>query len=177
MENQSNSTKLGAVVGIAVVALGAISLIFREQLFVPRNQNLTDRQNPTSSSPEESSKTEVTTSPSVPAISPSITASQTVTYKNGTYTATGTYRSPNDIESVEVKIVIENNAIKSVQVTPKATFPQSRSYQTLFSQGISQKVVGKNIDEITSLGNVNGSSLTGIGFLQALATIKNEAKG
>lgn len=51
----------------------------------------------------------------------------------------------------------------------------SKTYQSLFSRGISSVVVGKKIKDISFVGEVNGSSLTGAGFVQALSKIITQA--
>jgi uncharacterized protein with FMN-binding domain len=120
--------------------------------------------------------TEATTTPSVTTetITPSMN-STTGEFKDGTYKATGSYTSPAGTESVEVSLTVKNDVIESVQVTPKASHPTSRNYQALFSQGISQKVVGKKLSEVQNVGRVNGSSLTTNGFANAISAIKEQA--
>lgn len=96
-------------------------------------------------------------------------------YKNGTYQAIGNYSSPGGSENLEVKVTLQNDIIVSAEVTPKATIPASKNFQTIFSENFKQYVVGKKISEI-KLDKVSGSSLTPKGFNDALEKIKSSAK-
>lgn len=96
-------------------------------------------------------------------------------YNNGTYTASGLYMSPAGEEGVDVEVVLENGTITGVSVTPRAEDDTSIKLQTLFAQGIPSVVVGKKIEEVDRIAAVNGSSLTGKGFMDALEAIKDEA--
>lgn len=95
-------------------------------------------------------------------------------YQDGTYTADGDYTSPAGPEKVGVTLTIENDTITAVSIEKKASNQKSVQLQTLFSEGISGQVVGKKLDE-ASVSKVNGSSLTPIGFNNAVATIKTQA--
>jgi hypothetical protein len=95
-------------------------------------------------------------------------------YKDGTYSATGNYVSPNGPESIDITLVLKDDVIISTTFKSNATHAVSMKMQGLFSQGFNTLVVGKNIDEV-SLTVVNGSSLTPKGFMDALSKIKLEA--
>lgn len=101
-------------------------------------------------------------------------ASTTPAYADGTYTAEGSYRTPETTETVEVTVTLEDDVITEVEVTGDPQAPQSVQYQSRFIGGISDEVVGKDIDDV-SVSRVAGSSLTSGGFNQALETIKGEA--
>lgn len=111
-------------------------------------------------------------SSSVPAMEQSSTSH---TYKDGSYSATGVYRSPAGGEQVNVSMTLDDDTVTSVSFTGTATHPKSKAMQKAFSEGFIQQVVGKSLDEV-NVGVVNGSSLTGIGFMDAVAKIKAEAK-
>jgi uncharacterized protein with FMN-binding domain len=100
--------------------------------------------------------------------------SGTSAYADGTYTAEGSYRTPETNETIEVTITLESDVITAVEVSGDPQAAQSQQYQGRFIGGISDEVVGKNIDEI-SVSRVAGSSLTSGGFNDALETIKSEA--
>lgn len=106
---------------------------------------------------------------------PSSTQADAQGYKNGTFAATGNYRSPAGIESIEVSVTLNHNTITDASVVSDATNPRSQMMQANFIAGFKQQVVGKSIDSLL-LGVVNGSSLTPLGFMDALAKIKAEAK-
>lgn len=105
----------------------------------------------------------------------SAAAAQTNTYKDGTYSATGNYRSPAGAEAVDVTVTIKNDIVTTAKFVGTATAPKSVEMQGKFNAGFAAIVVGKPLDEL-SLSVVNGSSLTPMGFMDALAKIKAEAK-
>ncbi len=96
-------------------------------------------------------------------------------YKNGTYSADGVYRSPAGGESVHVSLTLKDGAVTDATFTGDATHAKSIAMQAAFLEGFKEQVVGKSIDEV-AVGVVNGSSLTGGGFMNAVTKIKAEAK-
>ena len=96
-------------------------------------------------------------------------------YKNGTYSATGSYGSPGGTENISVTLTLTNDIITDITVTPGAYDRRSQSYQNIFISNYKQYVVGKNIASV-NLGKISSSSLTPIGFNDALAQIKANAK-
>lgn len=101
-------------------------------------------------------------------------SSGTATYADGTYTAAGSYSTPESVETITVTVTLEDDVITSVDVSGDPQRPESEQYQGQFIGGISDAVVGQDIDEI-SVSRVAGSSLTSGGFNQAIETIKSEA--
>lgn len=98
----------------------------------------------------------------------------TGTYADGTYTAEGSYRTPETTETIEVTITLESDVITAVEVVGDPQASQSQQYQSRFIGGIAAEVEGKSIDEI-SVSRVAGSSLTSGGFNEAVEAIKSEA--
>lgn len=96
-------------------------------------------------------------------------------YQDGEYMAVGAYTSPGGGETIDVSLTLEDNVITNVSVTSNAKLPISKKYQKDFVGGFEDQVVGKNIDEV-QLDVVSGSSLTPIGFNNALEQIKAEAQ-
>lgn len=101
-------------------------------------------------------------------------ASGSSTYQNGTYTAEGSYATPESVETIVVTVTLEDDVITAVDVTGDPQKRESEEYQSKFIGGIADVVVGKDIDEI-SVSRVAGSSLTSGGFNEAIDTIKSEA--
>lgn len=95
-------------------------------------------------------------------------------YKDGTYTVTASYNSPAGTESIGVSLTLKNGIITDATVTPLAKHPTSERYQEMFISGYKAYVIGKDIATL-NLGVVSGSSLTPIGFNNALAQIKAQA--
>lgn len=106
---------------------------------------------------------------------PTTSAAAASTYKDGTYTATGSYQSPGGTESVTITLTIADDTITDASGEGAATRPPSSQYQGEFLDNFAGQIVGKNIDEV-SLSKVAGSSLTSGGFNQALQTIKTDAR-
>lgn len=95
-------------------------------------------------------------------------------YTDGTYTAEGSYATPETVETIQVTLTLESDAVTAVEVTGDPQRPESEQYQSQFIGGISDEVVGEDIDEI-AVSRVAGSSLTSGGFTEALEAIKAEA--
>jgi uncharacterized protein with FMN-binding domain len=120
-----------------------------------------------------------------PVVSPTPTPTPTPTpppvdvpksvYKDGTYSATGSYMSPGGYEQLGVSITIKSDIIFSASVTNMASDGRSSRYQDQFISGYQQYVVGQNIANVF-LTKISGSSLTPSGFNDALAQIKSQAK-
>lgn len=95
-------------------------------------------------------------------------------YADGTYTAEGSYATPESVETVTVTVTLADDVVTAVDVSGNPTKRESEQYQGQFIGGISAEVVGKNIDDV-SVSRVAGSSLTSGGFTEALDAIKAEA--
>ena len=95
-------------------------------------------------------------------------------YKDGTYTATGTYAVPEGSEQITVTLTVTNDIVVESSVVNDANEGDSRKYQSRFANSYKVQVVGKDIDDIR-LSRVSGSSLTPNGFNAALAKIKTQA--
>ena len=117
--------------------------------------------------------TQRATSPTpMPAPAPVVAAS---VYRDGTYSATGSYNSPGGEDQVAVTLTVANDIVTSVSAIPKTQDRTSARYQAMFVSGYKQYVVGKDLSSV-HVGIVSGSSLTGIGFNAAIAKIEAEAK-
>ena len=112
------------------------------------------------------------TAPSTGASAPGAAGAE---YKDGTYSADGTYVSPNGTETVGVQLTLASGTVTDVQITQHPSNPNTRKFQGEFAGGISAQVVGRNINEL-NVSKVAGSSLTSGGFNKALEQIKSEAK-
>lgn len=102
-------------------------------------------------------------------------ATSDATYKDGTYSAPGTYDSPGGTEEIKVTLTLSKNVVTAMKVVTVNADPTARAYEQQFEGGIAAVTVGKNINSL-NIGVVAGSSLTSLGFNQALATIKADAK-
>jgi len=112
-----------------------------------------------------------TTSPS----SQGSAASGASSYKDGTYSADGTYTSPNGQETVGVELTLAADKVTAVNITTHPSNPNTKKFQGEFAGGIAAQIVGKDIDEL-NVSKVAGSSLTSGGFNDAVQQIKSQAK-
>ncbi|MFF2842388.1 hypothetical protein [Paenarthrobacter sp. NPDC057981] len=97
------------------------------------------------------------------------------TYKDGTYSADGTYTSPNGQETVGVELTLAADKVSAVNITVHPSNPNTKKFQGEFASGIAAQIVGKDVDEL-NVSKVAGSSLTSGGFNDALQQIKSQAK-
>lgn len=140
-----------AVVLITVVTFGAVKL-GKEDVVTS-----VDSSNPNTN--EESGATQTTT----------------YLYKDGTYSAVGSYTSPAGPEEVKIALTLKDDVITNAVVTPMATHEVSIKLQNLFIGGVNEVVVGKSIDDVV-LDKVAGSSLTPKGWNDAIVKIQAQAR-
>lgn len=96
------------------------------------------------------------------------------TYADGTYTAEGSYATPESVETITVTVTLEDDIVTDVEVTGDPQKRESQQYQGQFIGGIADVVVGEDIDDL-QVSRVAGSSLTSGGFNKAIDAIKSEA--
>lgn len=102
------------------------------------------------------------------------TGDGTGAYANGTYTAEGSYATPESVEAITVTVTLEDDIVTAVEVTGDPQKRESQQYQGQFIGGIAEVVVGEDIDDL-QVSRVAGSSLTSGGFNKAIDAIKSEA--
>jgi uncharacterized protein with FMN-binding domain len=93
-------------------------------------------------------------------------------YADGSYRATGEYGSLPS--SIGVSVTLDDGLVTAIEVTPNATDPTSRDYQERFAEAVSERVVGRPIDEVR-VGRLAGSSGTPDGFNAAMRRIEEQA--
>jgi uncharacterized protein with FMN-binding domain len=96
-------------------------------------------------------------------------------YKDGNYSATGAYVSPGGPESINVSLTLKNDVVTDATVTASAGNPTSESYQNIFKSSFKTMVVGKKLADV-KLDKVSGSSLTPLGWNEAIVKIQAQAK-
>lgn len=95
-------------------------------------------------------------------------------YADGSYTAEGTYQTPEGPETITVTLTLAADTVTAVEVTGEPTRRESKQYQSQFIGGIEEAVVGKSLDDI-EVDRVAGSSLTSGGFNAAVEEIRTDA--
>lgn len=169
MENTPN-TNTKSIIGFLIflgIAAGAIALAMNSK----KNGVPSVTQDETPSSSASTTPTSTTTTD----LMSSTTPTALTAFKNGTYSSTGVYTSPAGKEQVNVSVVLENDIITDVTFKGLAENPKSINMQEQFESGYKTQVVGKNIGTL-KVTKVSGSSLTPIGFNDAIAKIKDEAE-
>jgi uncharacterized protein with FMN-binding domain len=173
MNNSHNSTYVRAIAIVAIIVLAggalAYSLLGKKPTAITAATSTSSNIVTSTSTSVQTSKT---SSQSLPAVAAS-SASQT--YKDGTYSATGSYISPGGDEKIGVTLTLKDDVITSASVNPESASSEGRQYQGIFQQNFQPLVIGKNISDV-HLTTVSGSSLTSGGFNQALALIETQAK-
>lgn len=96
-------------------------------------------------------------------------------FKDGTYSADGSYQSPAGTGTITVKLTLANGIVTAISTNGHASDPTAKSYQDDFASGIAGKVVGKKINSL-NVTNVSGSSLTSGGFDAAIKLIEASAR-
>jgi uncharacterized protein with FMN-binding domain len=96
------------------------------------------------------------------------------TYADGTYTADGSYQTPETVESISVTLTLADGKVTDVEVTGDPQAPETEEYQSKFIDGIADEVVGVALDDL-KVSRVSGSSLTSGGFNAAVESIKEQA--
>lgn len=95
-------------------------------------------------------------------------------FKDGSYSANGSYNSPGGKETITVNLTVKDGTVTASSVEQVANNRTGAQYQDDFKQNYKTYVVGKALKSI-SLSGVSGSSLTSEGFNAALQTIKSQA--
>lgn len=173
MTPATNANKKLLVPSIIVLVL-LVAVFVGYAYFGSSNSIATPNQTPTDTTNGQTPVTVPVTTTQPPMMAPVKMMPVTSKYKDGTYTATGRYRTPENEEQITVTVTLVNDKVADVSATISATNPDSRRYQTLFLANYKQFVVGKSIDSL-HLSQVSGSSLTPGGFNDAISQIKTQA--
>ncbi len=189
VNEQNNAGSVTAIViGVVVVALIVIGLFIKNNNapveVTPVNPTpVGDTVSSTNPEPAPTPVTEATST--VPAVgttstpvaipTPTPTKPTAAPYKDGTFTATGVYDSPAGSEDLGVTLTLKDGLVTDSSLQLMATQRMSVRFQERFASGYKTAVVGKNIADL-HLDNISGSSLTPIGFNDAVEKIKAQAK-
>lgn len=159
METSNSPNK--ALIGIIVVVL--IAAVATAVIVLSANDS-------TQGEPSNSETASVS-----PSATPPESSTATSSFKDGTYSATGSYQTPGGQESIGVTVTLAGGTITDASVNQEGKTGEAQEYQSKFASGFKTQVVGKKIDEV-SLTRVAGSSLTSNGFNNAIDDIETQAK-
>lgn len=96
-------------------------------------------------------------------------------YRDGSYYAVGSYSTPGGTQSIGVQLTLSGDEVTDSSVFALATGQPSKNYQQEFADRHKQHVVGKKINEV-HLTKVSSSSVTPLGFNEAVERIKQDAR-
>ena len=162
---QHGRLKVGATIVFALVIGGTVVTSDKLKIANPT----VGAALPSSSSSDSTAQSSV----SSPAISSS--GSSSGTYKNGTFSATSSYRVPHGEESVQVSLTLTNGIVTGASIQNSENDGTSASYQEDFASSYKSQVVGKSISSL-ALDVIAGASDTTQGFNDAVSQISTEAK-
>ncbi|HEY5222012.1 MAG TPA: hypothetical protein VIJ18_03025 [Microbacteriaceae bacterium] len=126
------------------------------------------------SEPTSAAASNSPTASGTPTTATPTTATPSTTYKNGTYSATGSYSSPGGTEQIGVTVTISNDTVTKLALDTSTAQGTAAQFQSQFASGIDSLVIGKKLDDV-SVSRVSGSSLTSTGFNEAISSIKSDA--
>lgn len=128
--------------------------------------------------PSQSNDTATTNTPAhqtTTETAPAPVTTPSTTYRNGSFSATGSYSSPGGNQTITIEVTIKDDVVVASSAQSGATDEESDEFQDKFISGYKQHVVGKKVDSV-SLSRVSGSSLTSQGFNNALSKIRTQAR-
>jgi hypothetical protein len=111
----------------------------------------------------------------VPTRTPTPAPAVTSKFRDGTYTASGSYRTPGGTQSIIVTLTISKDIITRSSVTENAQGNTSEAFQGDFIANYQPLVIGRQLDQL-SLTKVSSSSLTPNGFNRAVDSIEGQAR-
>jgi uncharacterized protein with FMN-binding domain len=178
MESKKSRFELqrGKAQGVLITLVAIVLVAGLGYVFATASKNNQPADNPVVATPDMTGQTTTTTSatPPVPTV-PTTPVTTTNVYKDGTYSATGSYISPGGHQGLQVTLTLTNDVVTDASVVSGAIDGTSRRYQSMFISGYKQYVIGKKISTL-NVGAVSGSSLTPQGFNDAVTQIEAEAK-
>jgi len=175
IKHMNSSKTIAWVIGVGVLVIAGISYALfgnttPADVVVDQTTSNTIDTTGSSTTPVSTSTNTVNTSNTTP-----VATTQISGYKDGTYTASGTYKTPQTTETVNVTLTLKNGIVTDTSMTGSPVVPNSIRFQGQFIANYKPLVIGKSIDTL-NLTNVSGSSLTSGGFNDAVAKIKVPAK-
>jgi uncharacterized protein with FMN-binding domain len=96
-------------------------------------------------------------------------------YRDGTYTATGNFISQAGPEEITATFTLVDGVVVDSAVIADSMSRASQRYQQRFADSYATQVVGRPLAEIETVV-VAGATASSLGFQDALAQIKDEAR-
>jgi uncharacterized protein with FMN-binding domain len=115
--------------------------------------------------------------PTTPTDTPAATATPSSSgYKDGSYSATATYRVPHGSESIGVTLTVKNGTVTGSSLQQSMSDRESQRYQEDFAAEYQAYVVGQKLSSL-NVPVVAGASDTSDAFNQAANQITQKAQG
>lgn len=169
--SKSKSPIILAVIGV-IASVGVLGSLFSKKTDEPKTPGVNNAPQP--SEREEVNEVEtIPASPSAKQAPADIPSGQS--YKDGSYESDGSYQSPAGPEKVHLAVTLKNGVVTDTSFSGISETPKSQMYMNNFNKNYKTLVIGKKIDEI-KITQLSGSSLTPMGFSDALAKIAAQAK-
>ena len=162
---------MGVGIAVAIIIIAVVVIFFATRNSAPQTAPVTANDNASSSAQIPVATTTTATT----ATDATTTVSSANQYKDGTYTATGSYQSPGGPDQISVTLTVKNDVVTDASIVKMPGDHESSRYQTMFESGYKAVVVGKKLSSL-SVTKVSGSSLTPKGFDDAVAQIRVQAK-
>jgi len=162
--DQANNKKI--ITALAVLVLIAVMVIGVKAL-ASKSDSKADAGNAAATTNSQANTTHDSAVPAQP--------DKASPYKDGSYQATGAYRSPGGDQKLQVSLTVAGGKVTDSSVESGASDGTSADYQQKFISGYKALITGKSLDSL-KLSKVSGSSLTSQGFNDAVEQIKNQAK-
>lgn len=162
-----------AVISIIVVAMIAI-ISGAVYTVTNNNTSTTEASTGTSSASTVTDTSSSSSSSSANSNTEDPTSSTSSNYKDGTYSDTASYYTPDGSEDIKVTLVIANGTVTSASIENSGNDRESAMYQQRFAASYTSYVVGKSIDSL-QLSRIAGASLTTDGFNSAIEAIRTDA--
>lgn len=170
MESQKNKQIITTIIVLASVAIVVGGIVLFNKKTPQNTLAATDSSNPDTNT-TAAQNTSANTTPNSTATNPSAASSS---FKDGTYSATADYYTPEDTDSIKVTLAVKDGVVSTVSATTTTSSRESRQYDSAFLDAYKSYVVGKSLSGL-NLNRVSGASLTTEGFNNALDTIRQQA--
>jgi len=175
MEQQSRKKELIAALVVLLVVAGIVTAVVLKNKKSDTNASKDDSAATTLAESTDADTKTPASEPTTDTTATESASTNTSGFKDGTYTATGNYSTPEDTESITVKVTLKDGNIIDTTATASMKTEEAKEYAGQFIASYKPLVVGKNISSI-KLSRVSGSSLTSQGFNRAIDEIETQAK-
>lgn len=179
MESEKNKQIIMTMLVLAGVALvvGSIIIFNKKSMksALSTNSNTTPSNTSTDNTTTAPSTTTNATSMGDTSSSSSAPATTTSSYKDGTYSSTADFYTPEETDTIKVSLSVKDGVVSNVSAVTSTSSRESRQYDSAFLNAYKSYVVGKSLRGL-NLNRVSGASLTTEGFNNALDMIRQQAQ-